>query len=47
MKKRMWPTQNTESVNIEVGNTFPTIYHVLRYRGPGCICKLPSYKSKI
>ena len=35
MKKQMWPTQNTESVNIEVCNTFPAINHVLRYRGPG------------
>ena len=34
-------------VNIEVCNTFPTINPVLRYRGPGCICKLTSFKPKI
>ena len=36
----MWPTQNTESVDIKVCHAFPAINHVVCYRRSGCVYKL-------
>ena len=42
----MWPTQNTESVNIKICHAFPAINHVVCYWRPGCVYKLASFKLK-
>ena len=47
MLNRIWPTQNTESVDIKICHTFPTINHVVCYRRPECVNKLTSFKLKI
>ena len=43
----MWPTQNTESIDIEIHHAFPVIYHVVCYGRPGCVYKLASFKLEI
>ena len=43
----MWPTQNTESVDIKIWRAYPAINHVVSYRRPGCVYKLASFKLKI
>ena len=47
MIQRMWPTQNTESVDFKVCHAFSAINHVVCYRRPGCVYKLASFKLKI
>ena len=44
---RMWPTQNTESVDIKIFHAFPTINHGVCYRRSDCVYKLVSFKLKI
>ena len=43
----MWPTQNTESVDIKIFHAFPTINLMVCYRRPGCVNKLASFKLNI
>ena len=47
MIKQMWPTQNIESVDINVCHAFPAINHVVCYGRPGCVYKQASFKLKI
>ena len=43
----MWPTQNTESVDIKICHAFPAINRVVCYRRLGCVYKLAYFKLKI
>ena len=45
--QEMWPTQNTESVDIEIHHTFLVIYNVVCYGRRECVYELASFKHNI